>query len=119
MNGLRLYRTVLHEDALCDCDDGRVAATVGSTVPDVDVYGVVSNITDIDGNPTAVPFARVRTVHKVARENAIRNEQRWLGLERTGFAWSRNGKNMRFSADLFDALPDGEILYVLDGVTAL
>jgi hypothetical protein len=68
MNGLRLYRTALHEDALCDCDDGRVAATVGSTVPDVDVYGVVSNITDIDGNPAAVLVARVRTVHVKANE---------------------------------------------------
>jgi hypothetical protein len=99
----------------CPCrGSGLVPAPVGSTPHDIEIAERREARVDWDTDMPYrdvydVPFARVRTVHVVARDKLV------LAHDNPDVRW--DGELLK--APMVDTLPDGDPLYVCDGVTAL
>jgi hypothetical protein len=105
-----------------ECDGtGLVPAPIGSIWRDVEIAERgYENFYDGIGEPDVeivdVPFARVRTVHVVAREKVIACTSALCS--RVAAPHIRRSA-LHLPRDLYAALPNGDPLYVLAGVTTL
>lgn len=112
----------LFQGGWCSCGHngpGTIPAPVGSTYHDVEIAErCESDGSNGNGSPwvetSVVPFARVRTVHVVPQQAFVYDDELV-----TTWAWSKRDNTFYANPDLFDSLPDGDPLFVLDHVEAL